>query len=54
VGSCTDPLLPIRAKFGVLYQTHGLRLRAKIRLDGFILSPSGGEKIFCRFLDFGI
>jgi len=41
-GSCTDPLLPTRAKFGVLQQTHGIR--AKFRLDRFILSPFGGEK----------
>jgi len=32
------------AKFGVLEQTHGLRLHAKFRLNRFILSPSGGEK----------
>jgi len=31
--------LPIIAKFGVLEQTNGLRLRAKFRLDRFILSP---------------
>jgi len=37
------PLLPRRAKFGVLEQTHGLRLQAKFRLDRFILSSSGGE-----------
>jgi len=55
--SCTDSLLPMRAKFGVLYQTHGLRLLAKFRLDRFILSPSGGKNIFsifCHNLDFGI
>ena len=34
----------MRAKFGVLQQTQGVRLRAKFRLDRFILSPSGGEK----------
>ena len=58
-GSCIDALLPMRAKFGVLQQTHGLRLRAKFRLDRFILSSSGGEKtpifaIFCHIFDFGI
>ena len=42
-GSCTDPLLPMRAKFGVLLKTYGVRLRAKFRLDQFILSPSGCE-----------
>jgi len=31
--SYTDPLLPMRAKFGVLEQTHSLRLRAKFCLD---------------------
>jgi len=45
--SCTDLLLPMKAKFGMLEaeQTHGLRLHAKFRLDRFILSmsPSGGE-----------
>jgi len=37
----------MRAKFGVLEQTHGIRLRAKFRL---ILLPSGGKKKtkFCR------
>ena len=38
---------------GALEQTHGIRLRAKFRLDRFILSPSGGKNPkFCRFLDF--
>jgi len=32
------------AKFGVLQQTHTVRLCAKFHLDRFILSPSGGEK----------
>jgi len=31
------------AKFSALEQTHSLRLRAKFRLNRFILSPSGGE-----------
>jgi len=46
----------MRAKFGVLQQTHGLHLPAKFGLDQFILSSSGGKKTpkFCRFLDFGI
>jgi len=43
-GSCTDPLLPMRVKFGVLEQARSARLHAKFRLDRFILSPSGGEK----------
>ena len=34
----------MRTNFGVLQQTHGLRLRAKFPLDRFILTPSGGEK----------
>jgi len=32
-------------KFGVLQQAHRIRLHAKFRLDRFILSPSGGEKL---------
>jgi len=40
---CTDRLLPMRAKIGALWHTHGVRLRAKFRLDQFILLPSGGE-----------
>ena len=46
----------MRAKFGVLEQTHGIRLRAKFRLDRFILLSCGGEKKnnFCSSLDFGI
>ena len=49
--SCTDPVLPMRAKFGVLLQTHGIRLPAKFRLERFILSSSGCEKppIFAIF-----
>jgi len=35
--------------------TNGIRLRAKFRLDRFILSPSGGENPqFLPFLDFSI
>jgi len=53
--SCTNPLLPMRAKFGVLDRTHGVHLLAKFCLDRFILSPSGGEKPqFLPFLNFGI
>ena len=33
----------MRAKFGAIEQTHGIRSRAKFSLDRFILSPSGGE-----------
>ena len=33
----------MRTKFGVLQQTHGVRLHTKFRLDRFILSPSVGE-----------
>ena len=43
-GSCTDPLLPMTAKSGVLQLTQSARFRVKIHLDRFILSPSGGEK----------
>ena len=46
-GSCID-LLPMRAKFGVLQQTHSVHLRAKFRLDRFILSPSA-KKQFLPF-----
>jgi len=35
--SCTDPLLPMRAKFGKLEQTEGLHLAAKFHLNVFIL-----------------
>ena len=42
---CTDPLLSMKAKFGVLEETHGISLRAKFRLDRFILSPSVGENL---------
>ena len=49
-GSCTDPFLPTRAKFGALWHTCGVRLRAKFRLNRFILSPSGGKNPqFCHF-----
>jgi len=51
--SCMDPLLLMRAKFGVLLQTHGLRLHAKFRVDRCILSPSGGKKNnFCHILPY--
>ena len=54
--SCTDPLLPMRAKCDVLQQTRCLRLRAKFRIDRFILSPSASKKKqFCHILPyFGI
>ena len=53
-GSCTDLLLPMRAKFSVLCQTLGLRLRAKFRLDRFILSSVTAKKktIFAVFAFF--
>ena len=54
-GSCTDPLLPMRMKFGVLKQTHGLRLHAEFRLDWYIVLPSSGDKPqILPFLDFGV
>ena len=40
--SCTDPLLPMRAKFSVLEQTQGLPLEAKFHLIVFIVSASDG------------
>ena len=43
-GSCTDPLIPMRAKFGVLKQTQGLHLAAKFHLNVFIVSVSNGQK----------
>ena len=42
-GSSTDPLLPMRAKFGGLEQTQGLHLPAKFHLNVFIVSASGGQ-----------
>ena len=43
--SCTDPLLPMRAKFGGLEQTQGLHLAAKFHLNVFIVSASVGQKV---------
>jgi len=43
-GSCTDPLLPMRTKFGVLEQIQGLHLQAKFHLKVLIVSASGGQK----------
>ena len=43
-GSCTDPLLPVRAKFGVLEQTQGLHSAIEFQLNVFIVSASGGQK----------
>jgi len=40
----------MRAKFGELQQTPGVRLRAEFHLDRFTLSPSVGEKP--QFLSF--
>ena len=51
-GSCTDPILPTRAKFGVLEQTHGLHLCAKFHLNVFVVSASGGQKTFWAKFDF--
>ena len=44
VGSCTDPLLPIRVKFNVFEQTQGLHLPAKFHLNVFTVSAFGGQK----------
>ena len=43
-GSCTDLLLPMRAKFGVLQQTQGPHVHAKCHLNVFTVSASGGQK----------
>ena len=43
-GSCTDPLLPMKVKFGVLKQIERLHLHAECHLNVFIVSPSGGQK----------
>ena len=43
-GSCTDPLLPMRAKFGLLEQTQGLHLYAKLHLNVSIATASGSPK----------
>ena len=43
-GSCIDPLLPMRAKFGVRQQTQGLHLPTKFHLNEFIASTCGGRK----------
>ena len=42
--SCTDPLLPMAVKFGVLQQTQGLHLHEKFHLNAFTVSASGGQK----------
>ena len=43
-GSCTNRLLPMRVKFGVLEQTLGLHWHAKFHLNVFIVSASGAQK----------
>ena len=43
-GSCTDPLLPMKVKFGALKQTDRLHLQVEFHLNVFIVSPSGGRK----------
>ena len=54
-GYCTYIVFPMRAKFGVLEQTSGIRVRAKLSLDRFILACSGSEYLkILRFLDLGI
>ena len=52
--SCTDPILSMRAKFGVLLQTPGIGLPAKFRLDGSFCHPVVAKyptfcSNFCRF-----
>ena len=53
--SSTDPLLPIRVKFGVLEQTQGLHLPAKFQLKMFIVSAPCGQKpqFWANFDSFG-
>ena len=41
---CTGTLLPMRVTFGVLKQTERLHLHAKLHLNVFILSASGGQQ----------
>ena len=43
-GSCTNPLLPMKVKLGVIEQTQGLHLHANFHLNALILSASGGQK----------
>ena len=52
---CTDPLLPMRVKFGSLEQTHGLHVQAKFHLNVFIVSDSSGQKpqFWANFDNFG-
>ena len=54
-GSCTDPLLPMRATFGVLEQTRGLHLQVKFHLNVFVVSASGNQKtqFWANFAIFG-
>ena len=51
-GSCTDPVLPMRSKFSAACARADpwCTLRAKFRLDRFILSPSGSDKTLIFFV----
>ena len=42
--SCTDPLLSMRANFGVLEQSLGIHLQATLYLNVFIVSATGGQE----------
>jgi len=45
----------MRVKFGVLDQTQGLHLHAKLNVNVFIVSASGGPKhSFGQILTFGV
>ena len=44
MGSCNDPLLPMRVKFGVIEQTQGLHCHVKFHLNVFTVSASGGQR----------
>ena len=49
--SFTDPPLPRRVKFGVPEQTQGVYLPAKVYMNVFIVSASGGKKQFLANFD---
>jgi len=43
-GSCTNPFLPMRVKFGVLEWTRDLHIHAKFHLNVLIVSASSGQQ----------
>ena len=50
-GSRTDPLLPMRVKFGVLEQTQGVHLQTKFHLNVFVILGIR-VMVFCRVYAF--